>query len=91
MVDWDEIGIGDKACQNPPLLSEWDAFILKWYLTNVTEFSVGCGLLPAMIDRLNLEEAAREIFILKLGLVHRIMMRIRQKEMEKEGKDADKN
>ena len=84
MVDWDEIGKGDKDCQNPPPLNKGDQFVWNWFHANFNEFSVNFNLMPMLIDKLNLESPAQEIFLMKMDLIWKTKMRISEKEKEEQ-------
>lgn len=88
MVDWDEIGIGDKACQNPPELTEHDLFVYRWYQNCplhesylVREFN----LLPDLISNLDLDPNEKLLFIRKLEMIYKTHLKIRMEKAEKEG------
>ena len=73
--------------QFPPELSDDDRFAFKWHETNVGGFSRDSGLMPMLIESLNLDEASRELFILKQNMIYQFKMK---REMEKERKQLDK-
>lgn len=88
MVDWNEIGKGDKACQNPPKLSKEDRFIWTWYQISITAFTIGFNLMAMLIGRIDMDEVSERIFLAKLDLIHQTMIRIQEKETKKEERNA---
>ena len=58
--------------------------ILTWYVRHATQFSRDFCIMSGLIDSLGLIGMAKTIFLMKLNLIHEMVLRMQQKEMEKE-------
>ena len=89
-MDWDEIGEGDKACQNPPELTEHDLFVYRWYQNCPLHESYlvrGFNLLPDMIADLELNPDEKLLFLKKLEMIYQAHLSIQIEKADKEGKE----
>ena len=65
-------------------MSDDDRFAIRWYEINVLGgFSRDSGLMPMLIEDLNMDSASRELFICKQNMIYQFKMR---QEMERERK-----
>ena len=83
MADPGEIGKGSHPSQNPPPLEGGDAFVWNWYQENSTGFVRDYGLMPFLLKELGLNESGMRMMILKLTRIHRVMLRMDEKQARK--------
>lgn len=84
-MDWNEIGTGDAACQNPPELTEHDGFVYTWYSENITGFAMEFGLMPELLKSLKLKEEMLSLFLLKCDMIYQSSLRVQEKERKDNG------
>jgi hypothetical protein len=83
-TDWDEIGEGERACQNPPALEAHDIVAWEWATENVTGFAVEAGLVPGMIAELEMDPDDRPLFVRKVGMIYSTLVKISREDAEAE-------
>ncbi len=80
-MDWDTIGEGDHPAQNPPELSENDRFTWNWYFRNTRNYFVmNQKLLVSLIDDLDLDSCQKDLFLMKLDVIHKMDFTLSEKK-----------
>jgi len=77
-----EEGESDHPADSPPELGE-DAIIWKWYVSNCTGFAKEFNLMSSLIDSLKLNGSDKQLFLIKLDLIHASFAKIRMIEQQK--------